>query len=108
VQGVPEGDHAEPDQPEGHGPFHGATCPIAGLALWVPESRWTSRDLHVLVDEAAEPVSPSRPENRFGAWRSATRRGLLMQRAVRTMPVVMPPRRAEEAMIDSSTPGPGL
>jgi hypothetical protein len=32
VQRVPEGDDAETDQPERHGPFHGATCPIAGLA----------------------------------------------------------------------------
>jgi hypothetical protein len=32
VQRVPDGDHTEADQPEGHRPFHGATCPIAGLA----------------------------------------------------------------------------
>ena len=32
VQGVPEGDDAEADQPERHGPFHGATSPIAGLS----------------------------------------------------------------------------
>src|SRR3954454_12893471 len=32
VQGVPEGDQAETDQPEGHGSFHGTTCPIPGLA----------------------------------------------------------------------------
>ena len=32
VQGVPDGDHAKTDQPERHGPLHGATCPIAGFA----------------------------------------------------------------------------
>jgi hypothetical protein len=32
VQGVPEGDDAEADQPERHRSFHGAACPIAGLA----------------------------------------------------------------------------
>jgi len=32
VQRVPDGDHAETDQPERHRSFHGATCPIAGLA----------------------------------------------------------------------------
>jgi hypothetical protein len=32
VQRVPDGDDAETDQPERHGSFHGATCPIAGLA----------------------------------------------------------------------------
>ena len=31
VQGVPEGDDAETDQPERHCPFHGATCPTARL-----------------------------------------------------------------------------
>jgi hypothetical protein len=31
VQCVPDGDDAETDQPERHGPFDGATCPIAGL-----------------------------------------------------------------------------
>jgi hypothetical protein len=32
VQCVPDGDDAETDQPERHGPSHGATCAIAGLA----------------------------------------------------------------------------
>jgi hypothetical protein len=32
MQRVPDGDHAETDQPERHGPFHGTPCPIAGLA----------------------------------------------------------------------------
>ena len=32
VQRVPDGDHAEADQPERHGPFDGAAGPIAGLA----------------------------------------------------------------------------
>ena len=32
VQRVPDGDDAETDQPERHCSFHGATCPIAGLA----------------------------------------------------------------------------
>jgi hypothetical protein len=32
VQGGPEGDHAATDQPERYCPFHGAACPIAGLA----------------------------------------------------------------------------
>jgi len=32
VQCVPDGDHAETDQPERHCPFHGATCPVTGFA----------------------------------------------------------------------------
>jgi hypothetical protein len=32
VQGVPGGDHAEADQPEGNRSFDGAAGPIAGLA----------------------------------------------------------------------------
>jgi hypothetical protein len=32
VQGVPDGDDAETDQPERHRPFDGAAGPIAGLA----------------------------------------------------------------------------
>src|SRR4051794_12544938 len=32
VQRVPDGDHAEADQPERHGPFDGAAGPIAGPA----------------------------------------------------------------------------
>jgi uncharacterized protein DUF6444/transposase IS66 family protein len=32
MQRVPDGDHAEADQPERHRPFDGAACPIAGLA----------------------------------------------------------------------------
>jgi hypothetical protein len=32
VQRVPDGDHAEADQPERYCPFDGAACPIAGLA----------------------------------------------------------------------------
>src|SRR5215203_1140097 len=32
VQRVPDGDHAETDQPERHRSFHGAACPVAGLA----------------------------------------------------------------------------
>jgi hypothetical protein len=31
VQRVPEGDHAETDQPERDGSFHGTTCPISRL-----------------------------------------------------------------------------
>ena len=78
VQRVSDGDHAETDQPERHRPFHGAPCPIAGFTdthdlagvsegllnspprritgLWVPESRRTSCDLLILVDEPAEAV----------------------------------------------------
>ena len=32
VQRVPEGDHAETDQPERHRPFHGTPGPITGVA----------------------------------------------------------------------------
>ena len=35
------------------------------------ENPVTSCDLHVLVDEAAEPVSSERPDGRAGTWRSA-------------------------------------
>ena len=48
-----------------------------------------SCDLHVLVDEAAEPVSSQRPDGRSGARRSAARGRALMQRSVRTVRVVM-------------------
>jgi hypothetical protein len=30
-------------------------------------------DLHVFVDEAAEPISPERPDGRAGKWRSVAR-----------------------------------
>jgi hypothetical protein len=35
------------------------TCCSVGSTLWVPETRCTSRDLLILVEQAAEPVSSS-------------------------------------------------
>jgi integrase len=35
------------------------------------ENRVTSCNLHVFVDEAAEPISPERPDGRAGTWGSA-------------------------------------
>ena len=54
------------------------------------ENPVTSRDLHILVDETAEPVASQRPDDRSGGWRSTARGRALIQRSVRTVGVVMP------------------
>ena len=43
------------------------------------ENPVTSCDLHVFVDEAAEPVSSEWPDGRLGTWRSVARGRPLMQ-----------------------------
>ena len=43
--------------------------PPPPASLWVPRTLVTSCDLHVLVDEAAEPVSSEHADGRPGAWR---------------------------------------
>ena len=53
VQRVPDGDDAETDQPERHGPFHGATCPIAGL----PDSHDLAGVSEGLLDSPPGPVA---------------------------------------------------
>jgi hypothetical protein len=53
------------------------------------ENSVTSCDLHVLVDEATEPVSSDRPNGCPGTWGSAARGRALMQRPVRSVRVVV-------------------
>jgi hypothetical protein len=53
------------------------------------ENPVTSRDLHILVDESAEPVASQRQDDRSGGWRGAACGRALIQRSVRTMGVVM-------------------
>ena len=48
-----------------------------------------SCDLHVFVYEAAQPVSSKHAAGRRGMWRYAACGRVLMQRSVRTMPVVV-------------------
>jgi hypothetical protein len=49
-----------------------------------------SCDLDILWDEAAEPVTSERPNGRRpGTWGSAARRRVLVQRSVRSVPVVV-------------------
>jgi hypothetical protein len=54
------------------------------------ENPVTSRDLHILVNETAEPFASQRPDDRFRGWRGTVRRRVLIQRSVRTVGVVMP------------------
>jgi hypothetical protein len=49
----------------------------------------TSRYLHVLVYEAAEPISPQRPNGRCGERGSAARGRALIKRSVRAVRVVV-------------------
>jgi hypothetical protein len=51
------------------------------------ENPVTSCDVHVFVDEAAEPISPERPDGRAGRWRSAARGWALIERSVRAVRV---------------------
>jgi hypothetical protein len=53
------------------------------------ENSVTSCDLHILVDEAAEPIPSQWPNCRAGAWGSAAGGRLLMQRSVRAVSVEM-------------------
>ena len=53
------------------------------------ENPVTSCGLHVLVDEAAEPVLAQRSDARAGAWGSVAGGRPLMQRSVRTVRVVV-------------------
>ena len=54
------------------------------------ENPVTSRDLHILVDETAEPVASQRPDDRSGGRWDTARGRALIQRSVRTVGVVMP------------------
>ena len=60
-----------------------------GRSLWVPRTRVTSCDLHVLVNEAAEPVSSQWPDGRAGGRGSAACGRVLIERSVRTVGVVV-------------------
>jgi hypothetical protein len=53
------------------------------------ENSVTSCDLHVFVQEAAEPVSPKHAAGRPGMWRRAACGRVLIQRSVRTVEVVV-------------------
>jgi hypothetical protein len=55
------------------GPAEGGPRPVGA------ENSVTSRDLHVFVYEAAEPISSQRPNGRLGGRRSAARRRELME-----------------------------
>jgi hypothetical protein len=46
---------------------------VAGAVGVGAENPVTSSDLHIFVDDAAEPVSSLRPESRPGTWRSGAR-----------------------------------
>ena len=56
--------------------FWSALVALAGVSVFVgwcfplvgAENSVTSRDLHVLVDETAEPVASQRPNNCPGGW----------------------------------------
>jgi hypothetical protein len=54
------------------------------------ENPVTSRDLQILVEEAAEPVASQRPDDRSGGWWDTARGRALIQRSVRTVGVVVP------------------
>jgi hypothetical protein len=53
------------------------------------ENSVASCDLHVLVDEAAEPISSDGPDSRRGTWGSAAGGRALMQRSVGSVRVVV-------------------
>src|SRR5262245_46984895 len=58
-------------------------CLTSGFRLPVgAENRVTSGDLHVLVDEAAEPVTSQHADGRPRTWRDAARGRALIQRSV--------------------------
>ena len=64
--------------------------PFGGARPVGAENPVTSRDLHILVDESAEPVASQRPDDRSGGRRRTARGRALIQRSVRTVGVVMP------------------
>jgi hypothetical protein len=66
-----------------------ATSPIRQAEPVGAENSVASCDLHVLVDEATEPVSSDRPDGCLGVWGSAARGRALMQRSVRSVRVVV-------------------
>ena len=68
----------------------GTTQPDKAQVPVGAENPVTSRDLHILVDETAEPVASQRPDDRSGGWRGTARGRALIQRSVRTVGVVMP------------------
>jgi hypothetical protein len=70
------------------------------------ENSVMSCDLHVFVYEAAQPVSSKRAAGRRGMWRHAACGRVLMQRSVRTMPVVKSVRGAVPVFRPARFPGP--
>jgi hypothetical protein len=64
---------------------------LAGWALWVPDARFTSCDLRVLVDQPTESTSAQDPPSQpGGSWCFATQEWrLLSEGAVRTVAVAM-------------------
>jgi hypothetical protein len=67
-----------------------------GLASWPvgAENPVMSCDLHVLVEEAAEPVSSQGPDGLSRAWGSGACGWALVQRSVGSVGVVAAPRGA--------------
>ena len=53
------------------------------------ENPVTSRDLHILVDETAEPVASQRPSDGSGGWSGNARGRALIQRPMWAMSVVV-------------------
>src|SRR4051794_35874351 len=67
------------------------------------EKQVTSRDVHVLVYEAAEPVSTQRSDGRARAWGSGAGGLALMQRSVRAVRVVVLDELAQQEAEVAST-----
>ena len=72
-----------------------------GAENWV-----TSRDLHILMNEAAEPVPAHWPDSRAGARGSAACGRVLMERSVRAVSVVKSVRGAVPVFRPARFPGP--
>jgi hypothetical protein len=64
-------------------------APVADHVRVGAENPVTSCDVHVLVQQAAEPVASQRSDGRAGGWRSDACGRALMQRSVRTVHVVV-------------------
>jgi hypothetical protein len=73
----------------GHGPALASPPGHQEVDLVGAENPVTSRDLQILVYEAAEPISTQRSDRRAGAWGSGVGGRALMQRSVRTVGVVV-------------------
>jgi hypothetical protein len=94
-------DHRTP--PRGHYPvgdrshrsswIGNGTCPSWGSPVGA-ENSFTSRDLQILVYEAAEPISSQGPDGRLGVRGSAACGCVLIKRSVRPVGVVAAPRGA--------------